>query len=113
MAHSISTHVLDTERGEPARGVPVTLARKDGDRFVALVSDRTNEDGRITDLVGGPLEAGTYQLTFDVAAYFRQQGRDARFLTRFVVEFQISDTQRHYHVPLLLSPYSGTTYRGS
>lgn len=113
MSHSISTHVLDTERGEPARGVPVTLARHEGDRPVTLGTHLTNDDGRVQDLVGGPLVAGRYVLSFDVAAYFRAQGRAAPFLRRFVVEFQIDDTRRHYHIPLLLSPYSGTTYRGS
>ncbi len=113
MIHSISTHVLDTERGEPARGVPVTLSRREGDRLVELTTAETNDDGRIPDLVGGPLTAGGYQLSFDVAAYFRKQGRDVPFFSRFVVEFQITNTARHYHIPLLLSPYSGASYRGS
>jgi 5-hydroxyisourate hydrolase len=113
MAHSISTHVLDTERGEPAQGVPVTLSRLEGVRTVNVSAAETNGDGRIPRMMDGPLRAGRYRLTFDVAAYFRKQGRDVPFLRRVQIEFQIADTERHYHVPLLLSPYSCTSYRGS
>jgi 5-hydroxyisourate hydrolase len=113
MTHSISTHVLDTERGEPARGVPVMLSRWETDRWVAVTKAATNEDGRIPDLVNGPLSAGAYRIAWDVAAYFRAQGREPPFFTRHVVEFQIANTRRHYHVPLLLAPYSGASYRGS
>ena len=110
---SISTHVLDTERGEPAPGVPITLARWDGDALVTVATAETDHDGRIADLEHGPLRAATYRLTFDVAAYFRAQGHDVAFLTTVQVDFQVADAARHYHVPLLLSRYSCTTYRGS
>ena len=110
---SISTHVLDTERGEPARGVPIALARWEGDTLVTLATAETDEDGRIADLVGGRLQAGAYRLSFDVAAYFRAQGRDAAFFTNVQIDFQVADAGRHYHVPLLLSRYSCASYRGS
>lgn len=113
MTHSISTHVLDTERGEPARGVPVTLSRWADDGWVAVTRAETDDDGRVPDLVGGELTVGAYQLAFDVAAYFRGQGREPPFFTRHVVEFRITNTGRHYHVPLLISSYSSASYRGS
>ena len=111
--HSISTHVLDTERGEPAAGVPVTLSRWDRDGLVPLATHETDRDGRIRDLAGGSLRGGAYQVAFDVAAYLREQGRDAPFLTRVAIDFRVTDPSRHYHVPLLLSAYSCTSYRGS
>jgi 5-hydroxyisourate hydrolase len=111
---SISTHVLDTERGEPARGVRVTLSRGGEAAARPLSSAETSQDGRVPDLLQGrPLEAGTYQISFDAAAYFRAQGREADFLQRITLEFQVADTARHYHVPLLLSRYACTSYRGS
>ncbi|MFL5806674.1 MAG: hydroxyisourate hydrolase [Roseiflexaceae bacterium] len=109
---TLSTHVLDTERGEPAMGVPVALLRWDGGDLVLLAAYETNQDGRIPSFMDEPLPVGSYQLAFDVAAYFRRQGREIAFLTKVVVEFQILE-QRHYHVPLLLSRYSCTSYRGS
>ena len=110
---SLSTHVLDTERGEPAVGVPVALLRWDGGDLLLLAAYETNSDGRIASFVNEPLPVGSYQLSFDVAAYFRKQGREITFLTKAVIEFQILDHQRHYHVPLLLSRYSCASYRGS
>ena len=110
---SISTHVLDTERGEPAAGVPVALSRWDGDTLVLVSAYETDADGRIQDMVDEPFLVGAYQLAFDVAAYFRKQGRDILFLSKVVIEFQVRDTQRHYHIPLLLSRYSCASYRGS
>ncbi len=109
----MSTHVLDTERGEPAQGVPVTLSRQDGDELVVVFSQRTNEDGRIPDLAPQGVRPGTYQLAFDAAAYFRAQGYGEAFLSNVVIEFRIADTTRHYHIPLLLSRYSCASYRGS
>ena len=109
----MSTHVLDTERGEPAQGVPVTLSRREGDALVALSCQHTNEDGRIPGLAPNGLRAGTYQLAFDVAAYFRGRGDGDAFLSNVVIEFRIEDTSRHYHIPLLFSRYSCASYRGS
>jgi 5-hydroxyisourate hydrolase len=97
---SISTHVLDAGRGEPAVGVRVELYR-DGS---LLSAQDTNADGRIADLVRGPLAAGTYRLVFHVPS---------SFLSRFEVQLAVTDTRRHYHIPLLVSPYACTIYRGS
>ena len=105
---TLSTHVLDIEHGVPAVGVPVTLHR-DG---AQLASAETNADGRITDF-GVPLAGGEYELAFDVAAYFVKQGRDAPFLRAVRIAFDIAAGERHYHVPLLMSPYACTSYRGS
>jgi 5-hydroxyisourate hydrolase len=106
---TISTHVLDTEHGQPAVGVRVTLSRLDvGDgRPVRLTQALTDADGRVRDLLERPLAAGDYRLEFDVA---RDEGS---FFTKVSVDVSITDIDRSYHVPLLLAPYSMTTYRGS
>lgn len=104
---SVSTHVLDTERGLPAAGVRVELFS--GPHRLAGAS--TDADGRIGRLADG-LQAGTYQLVFDVAGYFAEQGRQSPFLRRLSLEVTLGD-DRHYHLPLLLSEYACTTYRGS
>ena len=101
---TISTHVLDTTRGEPAAGVVVTLSRA-GKEIVR----ETDADGRIADL--GEAVAGTYQLSFDVAAYYKKKGR--AFIQRATFEFEITDAGRRYHIPLLMSPFACSTYRGS
>lgn len=112
---SISTHVLDNERGLPAVGVRVTLERRDGPAFTTLASATTDADGRIGNLLPGALEAGLYRIAFDAAGYFADQGiaTDASFLRTVAIEFEISDTGRHYHVPLLLTRFACTSYRGS
>ena len=105
---TISTHVLDTERGTPAVGVRVTLFRLDvGDAPIRMTQALTDGDGRVRDLLERPLAAGDYRLEFDVAH------ENATFFTKLAVELRITDTARSYHVPLLLAPYSMTTYRGS
>jgi 5-hydroxyisourate hydrolase len=109
MSSTLSTHVLDVERGVPAAGVPVAL--QGGDETLARANTRA--DGRIADFGSGPLQAGTYRLVFDVAAYLAAHGRAAPFLQRVSIEFQIDAESPHYHVPLLLSPYACTSYRGS
>jgi len=108
-AHTISTHVLDTERGVPAAGVRVTLYRLDvGEgRPVRMTQALTDGDGRVRDLLERPLQAGDYRLEFDVA---HEAGS---FFTKLAVEMRITDTERSYHIPLLLAPYQMTTYRGS
>jgi 5-hydroxyisourate hydrolase len=100
MAPTISTHVLDTGRGEPGRGVPVSLYRADE----LLSRQTTDEDGRIADLVRGPLAVGRYRLVFEPPS---------PFFSRVELELRIDDVSRHYHVPLLVSPYSCASYRGS
>jgi 5-hydroxyisourate hydrolase len=106
---TISTHVLDTERGTPASGVHVTLYRVDlGDAGpIRMTQALTDSDGRIRDLLDRPLQAGDYRLEFDVAH------EDGSFFTKIAVDLRITDTSRSYHVPLLLAPFSMTTYRGS
>ena len=96
----ISTHVLDTGRGEPARGVRVELYR--GERLVGAAE--TDADGRIAELSPEPLEPGRYRLVFHPPS---------KFFRRVELEIEIEGAGRHYHVPLLVSPYSCVTYRGS
>jgi 5-hydroxyisourate hydrolase len=106
---SLSTHVLDTELGKPAVGLHVTLSTPDQ----AIADSETGPDGRIADLGNSALTEGTYRLVFDVADYLARQGRPARFLRRVTIEFHVDDTQAHYHVPLLMTPFACTAYRGS
>ena len=107
-APTISTHVLDTERGQPATGVRVALYRLDvGTAPIRMTQALTDSDGRVRDLLERPLTAGDYRLEFDVAH------EDASFFTKIAVDLRITDTGRSYHVPLLLAPYAMTTYRGS
>ena len=108
-APTISTHVLDTERGAPAQGVHVTLYRLDvgAGAPVRMTQALTDVDGRIRDLLERPLVAGDYRLEFDIAH------EDGSFFTRVAIDLRITDTGRSYHVPLLLAPYSIMTYRGS
>ena len=107
----ISTHVLDTARGHPAQGVPVTLEHDGGGGWQELARAATDDDGRIRELVAGELADGHYRLTFDTAAYFRVVG-DAAFYPEVSVVFTVAGGG-HHHVPLLLSPFGYTTYRGS
>ena len=109
MKSPITTHVLDTARGVPAAGVPVALSRHSDGDWQTLGQGSTNADGRASNLLpaGHVLQAGRYRLTFGVAAY------QASFFPEVTVCFEISDTSRDYHVPLLLSPFGYSTYRGS
>ena len=105
---TISTHVLDTERGTPAQGVRVTLSRLDvAAAPIRMTQALTDADGRVRDLLERPLQAGDYRLEFDVGH------EDGSFFTKVAVDLRVADTNRSYHVPLLLSPYAMTTYRGS
>jgi 5-hydroxyisourate hydrolase len=111
---TISTHVLDLTRGEPAAGVAVSVWRLDGtQRAQPDGAGETDADGRIAELVEGTLVAGTYRLTFDVGAYFKKKGERATFLGRVTLDVEIADANRRYHVPLLVSPFSCSSYRGS
>ena len=104
---TISTHVLDTELGAPAAGVRVTLYRLDvGAAPIRMTQVLTDTDGRVRDLLERPLVAGEYRLEFEL-------GREDSFFRRLAVDLSIVDVGRSYHVPLLLAPYSMTTYRGS
>jgi 5-hydroxyisourate hydrolase len=111
----ITTHVLDTARGRPAAGVPVTLeARGEGGGWRVIGRGATDADGRLRDLLPAdfPVTEGAYRLTFDAGAYFAAGGFEG-FYTEVSVSFVVRDAAAHYHVPLLLSPYGYTTYRGS
>ena len=112
----LSTHVLDTARGRPAAGIPVTLHRIAADGARTPVAEAvTNRDGR-TDaplLAGVAFAPGTYELTFAVGAYFDDIAPGAPFLDGVPLRFTVSDPDGHYHVPLLVSPWSYSTYRGS
>jgi 5-hydroxyisourate hydrolase len=106
---TLSTHVLDIEHGSPAMGVPIELYRG----VDQLARAKTNTDGRVPDLAGGSVAPGTYRVVFDVAAYFAAQGRTGPFLRRVSIDFDVRAADPHYHVPLLLSAYACTVYRGS
>jgi 5-hydroxyisourate hydrolase len=107
---SVSTHVLDSVTGLPAFGVAVLLERRVGEDWQQMSADATNEDGRIISL--GEVSVGPHRITFDTGAYFHARGVDT-FYPQVTVDFEVSDPERHYHVPLLLSPYAYSTYRGS
>lgn len=117
MGH-LSTHVLDTVNGRPGAGIAVTLDRLDADGSRQRLAETvTNSDGR-TDaaLLSGTLVPGTYELTFAIGAYFRGLGTalpDPAFLDLVPVRFGIAEPEGRYHVPLLASPWSYSTYRGS
>jgi 5-hydroxyisourate hydrolase len=111
---TISTHVLDLELGVPAAGVPVALFRLEQDGRPELITElATDADGRIASLLQAELEVGDYQLVFDLAAYAATLDRDADFFENLAVGIRIDDAQRSYHVPLLLSPFGISTYRGT
>lgn len=107
----LTTHVLDTAQGRPGAGIRIELFRLEGETGTPVADATTNRDGR-TDaplLEGEKLRPGTYQLLFHVGPYFGSQG----FLDIVPVRFRITDPAQHYHVPLLCSPWSYSTYRGS
>ena len=111
---TISTHVLDAERGVPAVGVHVTLYKLgEDDRPIRLTQVLTDDDGRVRDLLERPLSPGTYRLELSLAGRTMAEGAEDRFFRRLSIDFMVDDVSRSYHVPLLLAPYSMTTYRGS
>ena len=108
MSGRLTTHVLDTARGRPAAGVRIELARLDGDARTPLKMVVTNDDGRTDEPLLTELEAGSYELTFAVGEHFGEGLFDV-----VPIRFRIEDAGAHYHVPLLVSPWSYSTYRGS
>jgi 5-hydroxyisourate hydrolase len=110
----ITTHVLDTASGRPARQVAVVLAVKTTRGWKALGNGKTNADGRIAKLLpsGARLTPGTYRMTFETGDYFRSLG-SVGFYPEVTIHFEVRDPSQHYHVPLLLSPFGYSTYRGS
>ncbi|MDH6181587.1 5-hydroxyisourate hydrolase [Microbacteriaceae bacterium SG_E_30_P1] len=107
MSH-VTTHVLDAALGRPAEGIPVVLSGPDGEIARAV----TNPDGRVPDLGPELLAVGDYRLEFETGLYFAASGTET-FYPRVTVDFVIADAESHYHVPLLLSPFGYSTYRGS
>jgi len=114
----LTTHVLDTASGKPGADMAVTLYRRSGERYDRIKSINTNADGRAPEplLEGDALVPGRYRLVFAAGAYFRRSGTalpDPPFVDEVVIDFGIADPTAHYHVPLLVSPWSYSTYRGS
>lgn len=112
--YRLSSHILDITRGEPAPGVKVVLSRKDGENVWTFVDEKqTDANGRISDFLpdNGKDSSGIYKLTFQVAPYFKQLGQES-FYPFVEVVFEVGDAP-HYHVPLTLSPYGYSTYRGN
>jgi 5-hydroxyisourate hydrolase len=114
MTSPITTHVLDTSRGRPAAGVDVVLEREGAPGLWTQIGRGTTDaDGRLRSLLEpGALRAGAYRLAFGAGAYFQAQSIDA-FWRVVVIEFVVSDPSAHHHVPLLVSPFGYSTYRGS
>jgi 5-hydroxyisourate hydrolase len=104
----ISTHILDTTEGRPATGVSVVLEQQQQNEWKQIGKDKTNADGRIVFIC--PKEQGVYRLTFHIEEYFA--GKEHFFMNTPII-FKITNTERKYHVPILLNPYGYSTYRGS
>ncbi len=115
----LTTHVLDAAHGTPAEGLKIDLYRLDGEQRQKLKTVETNSDGRVDGgplLIGDEFRKGHYELVFHAGDYLRRKGLDLpepAFLDIIPIRFGIADEAGHYHVPLLLSPYSYSTYRGS
>ena len=110
----ITTHVLDTSRGRPAQGVPVTLEIEAAGGWKLVGKGTTNADGRISELVSAEvtIASGVYRLIFDTGKYFARDQSES-FYPQVTIVFRVADQTQHYHVPLLLSPFGYSTYRGS
>lgn len=111
---AITTHILDVSAGVPARGVPVVLERQNSGGWEIVGEGKTDDDGRLRDLLDSDarLQTGNYRLIFDTESYFEQQ-QIKGFYPQVTVAFTVRDAAQHYHVPLLLSPFGYSTYRGS
>ncbi|SIN68731.1 hydroxyisourate hydrolase [Agromyces cerinus] len=108
----ITTHVLDATVGRPAEGVPVELAVREASGWVLVGTGATDADGRATGLGPASVAPGEYRLRFDTGAFFAGRGAET-FYPEVVVHFEVAEAGRHVHVPLLLSPFAYSTYRGS
>lgn len=108
---TISTHVLDTSLGRPASQVAITLLRQQGSSWIEAFAGETDADGRVPRLRDVNADAGSWRMTFDVGTYFHRQGVPS-FYTVVTIDFVLRD-DAHYHVPLLVSPFGYSTYRGS
>ena len=113
MSNTITTHVLDTATGSPAAGMAISLFRLEGEEYVPLVVAQTNDDGRVPGFTADiKISAGKYRMIFDTGPYHEKQGVDS-FYPEVQVHFAIANPEQHYHVPLLISPFGFSTYRGS
>jgi 5-hydroxyisourate hydrolase len=108
----VTTHILDTAAGRPAAGVAVELSAREGDVWSRIATGKTDADGRVKDLGPERLDAGTYRLTFATGAYFAGINTDT-FFPEVSLAFTIAEVGEHYHVPLLISPFAFSTYRGN
>ena len=109
----ITTHVLDTALGRPAAALSITLEQLRDGSWVPVGSGLTDADGRLRTLTAeGTIQRGTYRLTFDTGSYFRATKRES-FFPEVTIVFDVRDGAQHFHVPLLLSPFGYSTYRGS
>ena len=109
----LTTHVLDTSAGCPAAGLEITLEKRTAGKFQRVGEGRTNADGRLSQpLISDGWGAGVYRIRFDTGAYFEASGTPG-FYPYVEVVFEVREPDSHYHVPLLLSPYGYSTYRGS
>jgi 5-hydroxyisourate hydrolase len=110
----VTVHVLDTSRGKPAEGLAVVLEWRKGDRWQQVAQGKTDASGRIEKLLPSnrPVAAGVYRLRFESGAYFAES-KTKTFYPQVVVTFEIENPKDHYHVPLILSPFGYSTYRGS
>jgi 5-hydroxyisourate hydrolase len=110
---AITTHVLDTSRGRPAVDLKIELHKKSGEDWKSIGAGVTDENGRCSALLGeAPLAVGTYRLMFHAGAYFQALCVDS-FYSDVPIIFEVRDARTHYHVPLLISPFGYSTYRGS
>lgn len=114
MTSPITTHILDLQRGKPAMGIAVQLFAVTTESCALLAQGVANQDGRVSDLLfPGKIEPGTYRLSFATRAYFESVGQEEIFYPLVTVDFSVTESQTHYHVPLLLAAYGYSTYRGS
>lgn len=112
MTSAITTHVLDTALGRPAAGVSVRLEQRGSGGWTVLGDGVTDADGRVREIGPAHVPEGTYRFTFDTGGYFAADGR-ASFFPEVSITFSVTEPESHYHVPILLSPFAMSTYRGS
>lgn len=110
--NSVSTHILDTALGQPARGISLSLERYVSGDWQMLATGVTDDDGRCRELCVQPLASGRYRLSAEIGAYFARTGRDALY-PGAQIDFVMAENGGHYHLPFLISPWSWSTYRGS
>lgn len=112
----LTTHILDQAAGKPAAGVVVRVSRREGSNLGPVAELRTDADGRARLVAGEDLKVGGYRLEFAIGEHFKASGMpltDPPFLDVVVIDFAVSNVEQHWHVPLLVSPYGYSTYRGS